>query len=309
MTSLSTSAESAAPSLGTHTLPRVVVLSLALVYSIWSSTYLALRYMVVDMPPLTSSGGRFLIAGVVLYVFLRARGVAAPSLRQWALCAASGCAMFFMGNGFVAIAAREVPSGVTAMSIASVPLFLTALEASLGQRPTARQCAGLALGFGGVVCMCASSVTSWGSAVWLLVLAPIGWAVSSLLTRRCNLPTGAMAGAAQLIGGGASLLLGGLALGERVTAVPSLSSLIAFGYLIVFGSIIGYSAALHLLRNASAGLATSYAYVNPVLAIALGTTLGGERLAPSALLSGLLVVSGVVLLLTDRRRGHKTKVG
>lgn len=306
MTSLSTSVSSAAPSLGSSTLPRGVVLSLALVYSIWSSTYLALRYMVADMPPLASSGARFFIAGAVMYVFLRARGAAAPSLRQWVICAASGCSMFFMGNGFVALAAREVPSGVTAMSIASVPLFLTAFEAGLGQRPSLRQCAGLALGFAGVVCMCASSAATSSSALWLLVLAPIGWAVASLLTRRCNLPTGAMAGAAQLMGGGAGLLLGGFALGERVTAVPSLSSFIAFGYLIVFGSIIGYSAALYLLRNASAGLATSYAYVNPVLAIVLGTTLGGELLGPSALLSGLLVVSGVLLLLTERRQ---TKVG
>lgn len=301
MSSLSTSAASAAPSLASPALPRGVVLSLALVYSIWSSTYLALRYMVVDMPPLSSSGARFLIAGVAMYAFLRARGAAAPSARQWLLGAASGCAMFFMGNGFVAIAAREVPSGVTAMSIASVPLFLTAFEAGLGRRPSLRQCAGLALGFVGVVCMCASSLSASGSAIWLLVLAPIGWAIAALLTRRCQLPAGAMAGAVQLLGGGASLLLGGFLLGERMSALPSQSSLCALLYLIVFGSIIGYSAALYLLRNASAGLATSYAYVNPVLAIVLGTTLGGERLGPSALLSGVLVICGVALLLTDRR--------
>jgi drug/metabolite transporter (DMT)-like permease len=149
--------------------------------------------------------------------------------------------------------------------------------------------------------MCAASVTTSSSSLWLLVLAPIGWAVASLLTRRCDLPTGAMAGAAQLISGGASLLLGGFALGERVNAMPALSSLLALSYLVVFGSIIGYSAALYLLRNASSGLATSYAYVNPVLALALGATLGGEKLGSSALLSGLLVVSGVLLLLTEGR--------
>jgi drug/metabolite transporter (DMT)-like permease len=295
MTSLVSSAAIGAPAL-----PRGVVLSLALVYSIWSSTYLALRYMVVDMPPMASSGARFLIAGAVLYTFLRARGAAAPSLRQWALSAAIGCSMFFVGNGFVAIAAREVPSGLTAMATASVPLFLTAFEFGLGQRPSLRQCAGLGLGFAGVVCMCASGVATSSSALWLLLLAPIGWAVASLLARRGSLPSGAMAGAAQLMAGGVSLLIGGLLLGERMTALPSSSSIMAFGYLVVFGSIIGYSAALYLLRNASAGLATSYAYVNPVLALALGTTLGGERLGPSALLSGLLVVSGVLLLLTDR---------
>jgi drug/metabolite transporter (DMT)-like permease len=300
-TSVSTPSVNAAPAL-----PRGVVISLALVYSIWSSTYLALRYMVVDMPPLASSGARFFIAGLVMYVFLRARGAAAPSLRQWLLSAAIGCCMFFVGNGFVAIAAREVPSGMTAMATASVPLFLTAFESGLGQRPSLRQCAGLALGFAGVVCMCASGVTTSSSTLWLLVLAPLGWTVASLLTRRCELPSGAMAGAVQLMGGGASLLLGGFVLGEQLTSVPSTSSIMAFAYLVVFGSIIGYSAALYLLRNASAGLATSYSYVNPVLALALGATLGGERLGPSALLSGLLVVSGVLLLLTERRN---TKVG
>lgn len=282
-------------------LPRGVVVALALVYSIWSSTYLALRYMVHDLPPLASSGARFLIAGLAMYVWLRMRGAAAPTMRQWWLSAATGSAMFFIGNGFVAIAAREVPSGVTAMSTGSVPLFLCAFDAALGERPSLRQCLGLILGFVGVVCMCAANVTGSGSALWLLVLAPLGWSTASLLTRRCDLPAGPMASATQLMGGGASLLLGGFAMGEHVSGVPQLSSLLAFGYLIVFGSIIGYSAAVYLLRNASASLATSYAYVNPVLAIALGATLGGERLGLHALLSAALVVSGVLLLLTDRR--------
>ena len=106
--------DSAAASYGAHMLPRGVVVALALVYSIWSSTYLALRYMVHDLPPLASSGARFLIAGLAMYAWLRVRGAAAPSMRQWLLSAATGSAMFFIGNGFVAIAAREVPSGVTA---------------------------------------------------------------------------------------------------------------------------------------------------------------------------------------------------
>ena len=127
-----------------------VLLSLAAVYLIWSSTFLALRYMVAELPPLATSGVRFMLAGGVLYAFLRLRGGAAPSARQWALSAVSGTLMFFVGNGFVAIAAREAPSGVTAMAIGSVPLFLAAMEAALGERPSARQGLGLALGFAGV---------------------------------------------------------------------------------------------------------------------------------------------------------------
>jgi drug/metabolite transporter (DMT)-like permease len=256
MASLSTSVSSVAtgshaPAYAASRLPRGVVLALALVYSIWSSTYLALRYMVQDMPPLASSGARFLLAGAILYSWLRARGAAAPSGKQWLLCLATGSAMFFIGNGFVAIASREVPSGMTAMSTASVPLFLSAVEAAMGQRPSLRQSLGLTLGFAGVACMGAATAAFSSSALWLLVLAPVGWAAASLFTRRCELPSGPIAAACQLIGGGVSLLLGGLAMGERLTAMPQLSSLLAFVYLVVFGSIIAYSAAVYLRRRRS----------------------------------------------------------
>lgn len=276
-----------------------VMLSLAAVYVIWSSTFLALRFMVSDLPPLATSGVRFMVAGVVLYVFLRVRGAVAPTAKQWALCVLSGTLMFFVGNGLVAVAAREVPSGMTAMSIGSMPLFLTAMEVVLGERPSTRQWFGMALGFAGVLSAGVSDGPVSNRALWLLLFAPIGWAAASLLVRRCALPAGPIAGAAQLIGGGATLVLGGYAFGERFVAVPAASSMLAFGYLVVFGSIIGFSAALHLLRNAPASLATSYAYVNPVLALVLGTTLGGEHVGPNMLLAGFLVVAGVAVLVTS----------
>lgn len=281
-----------------------VLASLAAVYVIWSSTFLALRYMVRDLPPLATSGVRFLLAGVVLYAWLRWRGAEAPSLRQWALCIFSGTLMFFVGNGLVAIAAREVPSGMTAMSIGSVPLFLTAMEVALGQRPSARQWLGMALGFAGVLSVGVTDAPVSAQSLWLLLFAPVGWAASSLLVRRCALPAGPIAGAAQLIGGGATLLVGGLALGERFSSAPTTSSLLAFLYLVVFGSIIGFSAALHLLRNAPASLATSYAYVNPVCALALGAAVGGEHVGPNVLIAGLLVVGGVAVLVTSPASGR-----
>lgn len=240
-----------------------------------------------------------MLAGAILYAYLRVRGSAAPSLRQWMLCIVSGSLMFFVGNGLVAIAAREVPSGITALSIGTVPLFLSAMEAAFGERPSKRQWAGMALGFLGVVCMGAWTEDVSSTSLWLLALAPIGWASASLLVRRADLPAGLMAGAAQLLAGGASSLVAGFMLGERFTALPSASALGAFAYLVVLGSLVGYSAALHLLRRAPASVATSYAYVNPVLALALGTTLAGERLSPSTVLSGLLVIGGVALLLLN----------
>lgn len=280
-----------------------VVLSLAAVYLIWSSTYLALRFMVRELPPLASSGLRFLLAGALLYGALRLRGSPAPSAREWLLSTLAGSLMFFVGNGFVAIAAREVPSGVTAMSIGAVPLFLSAMEAALGQRPGRRQWLGLGLGFAGVVCMGLADAHATPAAALLLLVAPIGWASASLLVRKGGLPAGAMGGATQLLGGGATLLAGGLLLGERFAAWPGASSALAFVYLVVCGSIVGFSAAMYLLRNAPASIATSYAYVNPVLAVGLGAVLGGEQVRPPVLFAGALVVAGVALLVTGSRRG------
>ena len=197
--------------------------------------------------------------------------------------------MFFVGNGFVAIAAREVPSGMTAMSIGSVPLFLSVMESAARAAADAR-CNGSA-----------SASASPASRAWVgrkhphrrrrccsCCFAAIGWASASLIVRRAAMPAGLMAGAAQLIGGGATLI----ARRPRASASASArcrrwSAGLAFGYLVVFGSIIGFSACVYLLRNAPASIATSYAYVNPVLAVLLGATLGGERIAPSALLAGL----------------------
>lgn len=311
MDSPSSTAVSSASARGRFSLPVLplstsVLLSLAAVYLIWSSTYLALRVMVVDLPPLLANGLRFLLAGSVLYAYARMRGAAGPTRKQWLLSAVAGSLMFFVGNGFIAIASREVPSGVTAMAVASMPLFLAVMEAALGQRPTRLQGLGLGLGLLGVAWMNAGGdlrITP-GSAV-LLVLSPFGWAAGSLLVRRADLPTGVMAAAAQMIAGGVLMGILGYGSGERFAAAPSASSLLAFVYLVLFGSIIGFSACMHLLRNTSASLATSYAYVNPVLAVALGALVAGERVEPSVLFAGALVVAGVAVLVTSGARARR----
>lgn len=287
-----------------------VLLALLAVYAIWSSTFFALRFMVADLPPLSGSGVRFTLAGAVLYAVLRLRGAAGLSLRQWLLCAGIGTLMFFVGNGFVAIAAQQVPSGMTAMSIGTVPLFLAAMESGLGQPTELRKWIGMTLGFAGVTIIGLADGAAPSSALILLLVAPIGWAAASLVVRRhssdrvpahARLPSGPIAGAAQLMGGGVALYVGGTLRGEQFDAVPGTPALIAFAYLVVFGSIVAFSCALYLLRNASASVATSYAYVNPVLAVALGAWLGGERVSPSVLLAGGLVVCGVALLVSSPR--------
>lgn len=313
---MSTVATTLARSTGTRANPSGspvrgrVLLALLAVYAIWSSTFFALRFMVADLPPLSGSGVRFTLAGALLYAVLRARGEAGLQLRQWLLCGAIGTLMFFVGNGLIAIAAQQVPSGMTAMSIGTVPLFLAVMEAALGQRTEPRKWLGMALGFAGVATIGVADAAAPRGALLLLLVAPIGWAAASLIVRRHSgegvpsrnrLPSGPIAGAAQLMGGGVALCVGGAVRGEQFSATPGPAALIAFAYLVVFGSIVAFSCALYLLRNAPASVATSYAYVNPVLAVALGAWLGGERVSPSVMGAGALVVVGVVLLVTPPR--------
>lgn len=293
-----------------------IPIALLTVYCIWGSTFLALRYMVQDFPPLLGSGVRFVLAGTVIYGATRLWGAPPLTRTQWAWSLLIGTLMFFVGNGLVAIAAREVPSGLTALSIGAVPLFLAALESMTGQPIRRRQWLGMAFGFTGVLYLGSVEGTAASGPLLLLLIAPVGWAAASLLVRRLSatgvndgpspqgsaaLPAGPVAGGAQLLGGGASLLLGGLAHGERFEHWPGPSASLAFLYLVVCGSIVAFSAALYLLRTASAPVATSYAYVNPVVAVALGTWLGGERLPLSTWVGAALIVVGVAMLVTHPR--------
>ncbi|HEY0710078.1 MAG TPA: drug/metabolite exporter YedA [Polyangia bacterium] len=283
-----------------------VLTSLILVYLIWGSTYLALRYVVEVLPPLLASGARFLLAGGVLFAVLRVRGVPAPTSRQWLVAVPVGVLMLVVGNGLVAVAQREVPSGAAAASVASIPLFVALMNRVLGVRPSRRQWAGLVVGFAGVLVMSVSDArTSAGNAT-LLVLAPCGWAMGTVLAARVALPGGLMSAAVQMITGGSGALLLGLVTGESATPLfaqpPPLRAALAFAYLVVFGSLVAFSAYNYLLQHAPGPVATSYGYVNPVIAVILGTTLGGERLRATTLLAGALVVIGVVTIMRGARR-------
>jgi drug/metabolite transporter (DMT)-like permease len=265
-----------------------VLASLIIVYLVWGSTYLALRYLVEALPPLLASGARFLLAGGILYGVLRARGVPAPTRRQWLVAIPVGVLMLVVGNGLVAVAEREVPSGAAAASVASIPLFVALMNSALGLRPSRRQWAGLVIGFAGVLVMSVSDArTSAGNAA-LLVLAPCGWALGTVLAARVALPGGLMSAAVQMVTGGAGALLLGLACGESVSqaiAAPlPARAVLAFAYLVVFGSLV------------------AFCYVNPVIAVILGTTLGGERLGATTLIAGALVVVGVVAIMRGAPR-------
>ena len=285
-------------------LPPLVLASLAAVYLIWSSTYLAIRYAVASLPPLLAAGARYFAAGVVLYAVLRARRVEAPTRRQWLLSLPIGGLMFLVGNGLVMIAEQRVPSGLAAVACAAMPLFACGAAHLFGDRPSRREWLGVVVGFAGVVLLTVGELRAARADGALLLLAPVGWALGTVLSRRLPLPRGVMSAATQLIAGGLLEMAVGLALGERVPAAVPLRGAIALGYLAVFGSLVGFSAYNHLLQTTRTALATSYAYVNPVLAVALGALVGGERPSAGLLLPGALVVAGVAVMATGRAGGN-----
>lgn len=284
--------------------PRVsarVKLSLVLVYAVWSSTYLALRIVVEELPAFLSGGVRYVAAGVILAAVLRARGAPLPTARQWLLALPVGSLMFVMGNGFVAVAERTVSSGIAAVACATMPLAAAGLSLFWGERPAAREWAGLGLGFVGVVLLClGSDLRADPLAMGLLMMAPLGWALGSILARRLALPSGLMSAASQMVAGGLAMLVLSPLVGEPLPHAVSWRSGLALAYLVVFGSLVGFSAYSYLLRATRPAIAMSYAYVNPALAVVLGALVMSERLSASAIGATALIVSGVLVLVRAR---------
>ncbi len=292
------------PRASASALTPLVLASLAAVYLIWSSTYLAIRYAVESLPPLLSSGARYVVAGSVLYAGLRARRVAAPTGRQWMLSLPVGGLMFLGGNGLVVLAEQRVSSGLAAVACAAMPLFACAISHLFGERPSRREWAGVALGFGGVVLLTVGELRAARADGAFLLLAPAGWALGTVLARRVGVPKGAMSSATLMIAGGLLTMAVALARGEQLPADVPLRGALALAYLAVFGSLVGFSAYTYLLRHTTTALATSYAYVNPVLAVLLGAAVGGEKPGAGLIVPGALVVAGVAVMATGKQGGR-----
>lgn len=274
-----------------------LIASLLALYSIWSSTYLALRVLVEHLPVFLAAGGRYVLAGALLAGVLRARGAPWPTARQWGAAAPVGALLFLVGNGFVALAERTASSGAAAVACATTPLWASVFGRWFGQTTTRREWAGVGLGLLGVLALSASEARGTPLAMGLLALAPVGWALGSLLSRRLPLAPGLMSAATQMITGGLCMVGLGLLRGEALPADAPARAWVAFGYLVVFGSLVAFSAYNYLLRTARPTVAMSYAYVNPALAVALGAVFGGETVGPAALLATALIVAGVAALL------------
>lgn len=287
-----------------------LLLALATVYLVWGSTYLAIRFAIETLPPFSMAGLRFLLAGAVLYLWARATGAARPQRRYWGPSAGIGALLLLGGNGAVVWAEHHIPSGVAALLVAVEPVWIALLAPLvLGHRRAgARAVLSLLAGIAGVAVLVidpagfdATSIDPAGALA--VVLGSLAWAIGSLWTVRAALPDSRpMATALQMLTGGAMLVLAGGAAGEWGGIhyeTMSARSLLAFLYLVVFGSIIAFSAYAYLLRTARPAVAATYAFVNPVVAVLLGWLFAGESLTWRVAVASVLILAAVAVQIRD----------
>ena len=282
-----------------------IVLAFLAVYLCWGMTYLAMRIAVRDIPPHLMSGARFLVAGLVLYLWTRGRGDPKPTATQWRSAAMVGAFLLLGGNATVAWAEQQVPSGLAAVLIAVAPIWMVAFEwARGGPRPGKRVIAGLILGLVGVALLVSpkgdstTQVNLIGAA--MLVLASASWAWGSVVSKSAPLPKSPfLATSMEMIGGGVLLLLTALAVGQvahfRPTEV-SAHAVLAWLFLVVFGSLVGFTAYIWLLGVTSIAKAGTYAYVNPIVAVFLGWAILDEPVTGRTLIAALVILVGVALV-------------
>ncbi|QJT81375.1 drug/metabolite exporter YedA [Kosakonia sp. MUSA4] len=267
-------------------------------YIIWGSTYFVIRIGVESWPPFLMAGIRFLSAGIVLTTILLLSGHKLPPLRPLLNAALIGVLLLAVGNGFVTVAEHQnVPSGIAAVVVATVPLFTLCFSHFFGIATRKLEWAGIAIGLAGIILLNSGGNLSgnpWGAV--MILIGSLSWAFGSVYGSRIELPSGMMAGAIEMLAAGIVLLAASALSGEHLSAVPPLSGFFAVGYLALFGSIIAISAYMYLIRNVSPALATSYAYVNPVVAVLLGTGFGGEHLSSVEWLALGIIILAVVMV-------------
>ena len=267
-------------------------------YIIWGSTYFAIAIGVASWPPLMMAGVRFFSAGIVLMLWLLWTRHKLPPRRQLLNAALLGVLLLAMGNGAVTVAEHQhVPSGIAAVMVATVPLFALCFSRLFGIPTRKIEWLGIAIGLGGIILLNSGGSLSGNPwAALLILIGSMSWAFGSVYGSRIELPTGMMAGAIEMLTAGVVLLVASQIAGETLTTLPTLPGFLAVGYLSVFGSIIAINAYMYLIRNVTPAIATSYAYVNPVVAVLLGTTFAGEMLSGVEWLALAIIIFAVVLV-------------
>lgn len=272
------------------------------IYIVWGSTYLAIHWGVETIPPFGMGAVRFLTAGSLLYLWCRVRGAKKPTMSQWKASGVVGALLLFVGNGAVSWASQRVPSGLTSVLVATVPLWLVVSELWQGKRPDLLKVLGVLIGLAGVALLVlptgAATATVDPVGAVVLAMGSLSWTIGSLYSRTARQSaTPALAIAMQMLVGGALLLVLSLARGEWTPELHvSARSAASLLYLIVFGSLIGFSTYMWLLRVASPAAVGTYAYVNPAVAVLLGVVLAGERLPARAVAAMVVILGGVAMV-------------
>lgn len=287
-----------------------VILALAAVYVIWGSTYLAIKFALEGgFTPFWLGGIRFLIAGGVMFAFLRLRGEPMPTRAQWKNAGIMGILLLVFGNGFVNFAEQSVSSGLAAVAVASAPIWIALFARMKGDRPTRLEWIGVMIGFIGVIWLNAgSSLRASPAGLIALLIAPLAWSYGSIWSRGRDLPSPFMTSAVQMLCAGVAMTVVATVRGEHVQA-PTGHAIAAVAYLIVMGSLIGFSAYVWLLHHVRPALAGSYAYVNPVIAVMLGALLANEQFRINDLVPMAIIVFAVLAMtLGKAKRGNGTQV-
>ena len=296
-------------------MPKKIKIWIALltVYIFWGGTYLFIHFAVETIPPFFMAGSRFLIAGAILYIWRRLAGDRAPTRGQWLRAGAVGVLLLLGGNGLLSLAEQKVASGISSLIIGSVPLWMTTMEALRpgGVRPTRLGIIGLVIGFGGIALLVAPSLTGGAPlnapllGVITLLCAAFFWSLGSIYSRIAHLPESTLlATGMEMLAGGVGLFLAGTFTGEwrqLVLSHISAQSWFAMLYLVLFGSMAGYTAYAWVLRAAPVSLVSTYAYVNPLVAILLGSLFAQETLTVHVLVSAAIIIGSVVLINFSRR--------
>jgi drug/metabolite transporter (DMT)-like permease len=285
----------------------LVVTAFALVYVIWGSTYLGIRYAVESIPPFLMAATRHLVAGALLFVFARVRGAALPSLIQWRDATIAGALMLVVGNGGVTWAEQTIPSAVAALLVALTPVWMVLFDwlRPGGVRPRALVGVGLVIGFAGVILLARKQFTGTGSAhgwgVAALMAASICWAGGSVFNRSARKPASPFLGVAmQMVTGGVMMLVLALVSGEGQSFSLERVTALSFGawlYLTIAGSLVAYTAYVWLLHATTPARVATYAYVNPLIAVLLGCTIGREAFSPELFAAGALIIVAVIVVL------------
>lgn len=295
------------PSTGRSSRPTLaIVAAFAAVYTIWGSTYFAIAIAITALPPFLMAGARFLLAGGIVYTWLRLRGAKRPSWGEWGSALVIGALLLVGGNGGVVFAEQYVPSGLVSLLVAMVPLYIALLDwlRPGGKRPTALVAVGLVFGFAGIFLLIGPDAIGGGTSYFPWILIPLVgslcWAAGSLYSRSAKLPAAPLMGTAlEMLAGGVLLVGLGFATGEASRVNPdqfSIEALLAFGFLVIFGSIVAFSAYIWLLRVVSPSRVSTYAYVNPVVALFLGSTFLGEQITTRTLVAAAVILVAVAII-------------